>query len=154
MLDTAKTVLDWFVPPMSHDETTQYLWRVRIAFFGCLSFAAIVFFAVALLFEWGPAIIRPASAQVVQTQVASVKRDVGDSLKAVQGHLDIIERQQHDDRVERLEQQLLWYRQQNCKTKGALGKGLYMQKIGELKERYTDITGKDWQMPTCADLGE
>lgn len=153
MIDSLVSLLQWFVPPTGHDPGTELLYRWRVAVFGCLSFFGISFLFVALLFEWGPAVIRPASAQSVQTQVSSLKQDVGSSLKAVQGHLDVIEQQQHDDRVERLEQQLLWYRQQNCRSKGT-ARNYTWQKMMELRDRYRQVTGTDWQMPSCSDIGE
>lgn len=146
-------ILMWFVPPTGHDPGIELLYRWRVAVFGCISFFAATFLYVALLFEWGPEIIRPASAQTVQRQIASVKQDMAASIGAVQGHLDIIERQQHDDRVERLEQQLLWYRQQNCRSKGS-ARNYTWQKMMELKDRYRGVTNSDWQMPACSDIGE
>jgi hypothetical protein len=152
LLEALKVLINWLVPPVDHDELTQYLWRVRIAFFGCLSFALVTYIAGAMLFELGPEVIRPASAQAVQKSVQAVKTDVNAQMNQVQGKLDVLASTQRADRLERLDQQLLWYRGQNCKAHTASAKQLFLSKLQELAERYQSITGLPYQMPSCADL--
>ena len=152
MLEALKVLINWLVPPVDHDELTQYLWRVRIAFFGCLSFVLVTYIAGAMLFELGPEVIRPASAQAVQKSVQAVKTDVNAQMNQVQGKLDVLASTQRADRLERLDQQLLWYRGQNCKAHTASAKQLFMSKLQELALRYQTITGIPYIMPSCADL--
>jgi hypothetical protein len=160
VFDLLKTVIDWLVPPVDHDELTQYLWRVRIAVFGCFSFAAVAYIVVALLFEWGPEIVRPASAQTVHREVDTVKKNISAQFTVVQSQLSTIsttqstiQKQQFADRLERIEQQLLWWRQQNCRSKGT-ARNYTWQKMSDLKDRYRELTNTDWQMPACTDIGE
>lgn len=113
-----------------------------------------------MLFEWGPAIIRPASAQTVAQQINSAKREVAvqvagleQQVKAVSDKQDAQDKRDHADRVERLEQQLLWYRQQNCRSKGA-ARNYTWEKMSELRDRYRELSSIEWQMPACSDIGE
>jgi hypothetical protein len=128
-------------------------------------FAAAVVFSVGFLytgmiFGWGPDIIRPVSAQTAQQQITVAKGEVLATIVGVQGQLKTIsdgqaalQRQQASDRVERLEQQLLWWRQQDCKSKGK-AQGYAYQKMTDLKDRYRELTGTEWQIPACADIGQ
>jgi hypothetical protein len=128
-------------------------------------FAAAVVFSVGFLytgmiFGWGPDIIRPVSAQTAQQQITAAKVEVLSTIGSVQRQLKTIgdgqaslQKQQASDRIERLEQQLLWWRQQNCKSKGST-RNYTWQKMSDLKDRYRELTSTDWQMPTCADIGE
>lgn len=126
----------------------------------CGLILATGFLYTGLLFGWGPEIIRPASAQTVRQSVSSAKGEVLGSLGTVQGQLADISKKQgdadkrdHADRLERMEQQLQWWRQQNCKSKGQARNYAWL-KMGDLKDRYRELTGNEWQMPTCADIGE
>jgi 4-amino-4-deoxy-L-arabinose transferase-like glycosyltransferase len=127
-------------------------------------FAAAVVFVVGYLyvgmaFGWGPDLVRPVSAQTMQQQIAVAKGEVLATIGSVQGQLKTIsdgqaalQKQQTADRIERLEQQLLWWRQQNCKSKGKAQEYAY-QKMTDLKDRYRELTGTEWIIPACADIG-
>lgn len=134
-------------------------WALERWPFGVSVVLAIGFLYAGMLFGWGPDIIRPVSAQTVQQQITVAKGDMLKQLGGVQSQLstisstqDAIQKSQRADRLERIEQQLLWYRQQNCKSKGA-ARNYTWQKMSELKDRYRELTSSDWQMPTCSDIG-
>ena len=153
-------IWSWFLPPPGHDPTVELMYRYRTAFFGCLSFFAALALYSGLLFEWGPAVIRPASAQAVHEQITLAKREISGSIEAVRQQVSAVAsankeqaRKSDADRRERIEQQLLWYRQQNCRSKGA-ARNYTWQKLTELRDSYRDLTSTDWQMPTCGDIGE
>lgn len=155
-----ESILKWFVPPAGHDPGIELLWRWRLAVFGCLSFGLSVWLASSMVLEWGFLMVRPASAQTVQRQVNESKREVLASIAGMQQQLSTISttqgsmQKQHDaERVEHVEQQLLWWRQQNCKSKGQARNYAWL-KMSDLKTAYSELTGKDWQMPTCSDIGD
>lgn len=155
------TILKWLVPPPDHNPVAELAWRWRLAGFGCISFAGVFLIYASLTYHWGlPEIIRPASAQEVREQVKTVKEQISQSVTGVQSQLteisatqETIQKGQKADRLERIEQQLFWYRTQNCKSKGAT-RNYTWQKMSDLRDRYRDLTGTDWQIPTCSDIGE
>lgn len=126
----------------------------------CAIVFATGFLYTGMLFEWGPDLIRPASAQTVAQQVTTAKREVAAQVAAVQQNVKAIsdkqdaqDRRDHADRLERLEQQLLWWRQQNCRSKGA-ARNYSWETMSSLRERYAALKGSEWQMPSCSDIGE
>lgn len=160
-MEWLSTLVKWLVPPPGHDPVAELAWRWRLAAFGCVTFLGVTLIYAGLTYRWGlPDFIRPASAQEVREQVQSVKDQVAASVTTIQGQLTTIrsaqvtiQQQQHDDRLERIEQQLLWYRTQNCKSKQQV-RNYTWQKMTELRDRYRALTGTDWQMPTCGDIGD
>lgn len=113
-----------------------------------------------MLFGWGPEIIRPVSAQTMQEKISVAKAEVltingalQGQLNAISGKQDAMEKRQLTEARDRLEQQLLWYRQQNCKSKDG-ARNYTWQKMTELRDRYRELTNLDWQMPACSDIGE
>ena len=113
-----------------------------------------------LLFGWGPDAVRPVSAQTMQLQISQAKIEVVSSVSTVQTQLKdisntqtLIQNQAAEDRLDRLEQQLLWWRQQNCKSKDG-ARNYAWQKMEDLKQGYKHLTNTEWQMPTCSDIGD
>jgi hypothetical protein len=154
VIELLSDLIKWFVPPIGHDPVVEAIYRWRVAVFGCISFVVAVGGGVMMTLEWGSPIIRPASAQMVQRQVTAAKEDLSKQIQTVQQQIKAQSDTQHTDRLERLDQQLFWYRQQNCKVKNDDAKRLYYQKLKELEQRYRDLTGSEWAEPTCRDIGE
>lgn len=128
--------------------------------FAVVVLGALGFLYGGLLFGWGPENIRPVSAQAVTQQISASKGEVLASISGVQGQLksindtqDTIQKTQKADHLARLEQQLLWWRQQNCKSKGT-ARNYAWQKMQDLRNSYRDLTNTDWQMPSCGDIGD
>lgn len=161
MVELLASLVKWFVPPVGHDPQVELAYRWRMTAFGCVSFLGVFLLYSALTYHWGlPELIRPASAQEVHEQIASVRTQIKESVTTVQAQLstisatqDTIQKSQRADRLERIEQQLLWYRQQNCRSKGA-ARNYTWQKMSDLRDRYRDLTSTDWQMPACSDIGD
>lgn len=135
-------------------------WALERWPFGVTVTLALGFLFGGLAFEWGPPIIRPASAQSVQQRIATAKGEMTSQIAGIQSQLTTIsnaqatlQKQASEDRIDRLEQQLLWWRQQNCKSKGQ-ARNYAWSKMDDLKSAYRKITGTDWQMPTCGDIGD
>lgn len=161
MGEALANLLKWLVPPPDHNPLAELAWRWRLATFGCASFLGVLLIYSGLTYHWGlPEFIRPASAGEVHDQIAAVKAQIEQDVITVQKQLstisdaqDSIQKSQRADRLERIEQQLLWYRQQNCRSKGA-ARNYTWQKMTDLKDRYREITSTDWQMPACSDIGD
>lgn len=128
-------------------------------------FAVIVLFLLGVIysgmaFQWFPPVIQAVSAQTLQQQIKDTKAETAASiagiqtqLTAISGAQSTIQKQAAEDRLDRLEQQLLWWRQQNCKSKGQ-ARNYAWQKMEDLKAAYRKNTGTEWQMPSCADIGD
>lgn len=161
MGEWAATLVKWLVPPPDHNPKAELAWRWRLAVFGCVSFIGFAAAYYGMAYRGGlPDFIRPASAQEVHEQIEEAKKDVTNSLTVLQANLvkisdaqGDIQKAQRSERLERVEQQLLWYRQQNCKSKGP-ARNYTWQKMTDLKDKFRELTGSDWLMPTCADIGD
>lgn len=127
--------------------------------FAVFVLAALGFLYYGLITDTGPSAIRPVSAQTMQTQITSAKNEVLNSNSATQQRLkeigdkqDTMERRQLAEARDSLEQKLLWWRQQNCKSKGP-ARNYTWKTMGDLKDRYRDLTNTEWPMPECKDIG-
>lgn len=152
-------LVKWFIPPPGHDANVEYLWRWRLGVFGCLSFTGVAFLYLAMVLEWGLPIVRPASAQTVQRQITAAKSEITTSIQAVQSKVKEVSDNQKDaakaaadERVERLDQQLFWFRVQNCHARGQ-AKTYTAEKLNALRANYLKLTGTEWTPPNCADIG-
>lgn len=135
-------------------------WALERWPFAVVVLAALGFLFGGMVFEWGSPIIRPVSAQTMQQQITAAKAETASSIAGIQSQLKTIsdaqgtlEKKAAEDRIDRLEQQLLWWRQQNCKSKGQ-ARNYAWDKLDDLKKSYRQIKGTDWQMPTCSDIGD
>lgn len=135
-------------------------WALERWPFAVIVLLALGFLYGGMLFGWGPDIVRPVSAQGVQQQIAAAKIEVIGTVSSVQGQLKsitdtqaTIQKQATEDRLDRLDQQLLWWRQQNCKSKSS-ARNYAWQKMEDLRQAYKQLTGSEWQMPSCSDIGD
>lgn len=129
-------------------------WALEKWPFGVIVLGALVFLYGGLLFETGPDVIQPTSAQSVDHKITKALQPIQSQLATLSTGQAAVAAAQHSDRVERLDQQLLWYRQQNCKTRNPDAKQLYFAKMMELFQRYHDVTGEDWHVPSCQEIGD
>lgn len=151
----------WMVPPVGHDPAVELAYRWRMSGILCGTFLAVVLLYYGLAYRRGlPDLIRPATAQEVREQVKEAKLQLASTITAVQTEVDKISANQdtqtralHDDRVERLDQQLLWVREKNCTARNAEAKRLYFGRLADLLQRYRAITGADWRIPNCNEVG-
>ena len=152
-MDLLKSIVDWFIPPVSHDEHVQYMWRLRIALFGCTSFlGVIVLFAYLLGFiptMQAPILaadLQPLHEQIKQTQVqiASVQQQASMNVDALRQDINA-------DRTERIEGELLQLRVKHCTAKGA-ARDLYWTRISSLLVKYQRLTGRTFPLANCTDL--
>jgi hypothetical protein len=135
-------------------------WALEKWPFGVGIIIAVGFIYSGLIFGWGPDVVRPVSAQTVQQQITAAKSELLVTVSTVQSQLKVIsdgqaalQKQQTTADRERIEQQLLWWRQQNCRSKGA-ARNYTWQKMGDLRDRYRELTSSEWAMPACSDIGE
>lgn len=153
MSDFVEWIAGLLIPPREETSFAMYFFLVRLGILTCLTFLGVCFVFAALLFEWGPGIIRPASAQTVQQQIKSSVQPIQEQVAKIAATQKDMQSESAADRLERIDQQLLWYRQQNCKAKTSGAKAFYFQKLMELFPRYRELTGADWHMPDCKDVG-
>lgn len=135
-------------------------WALERWPFAVIVLLALGFLYGGLVFEIGSPIIRPVSAQTMQQQITAAKAEMAQSVSGIQKQLkdisdkqDTMQKVQHDDQVARLEQQLLWWRQQNCKSKGQ-ARNYAWDKLDDLRKDYRKLLGTEWPMPTCSDIGD
>jgi hypothetical protein len=150
MIDFIKQLFDWFIPPIDHNETTQYFWRVRQAIFGCISFFGVMTISAAL-FGFVPH-IEFARADDVKQQIHQVQVQISSAQAEAQSVAANVQRDLLADRAERIEGELLQLRVQHCTARKGAAKDLYWARISTLMVRYQQLTGRVYPLAQCSDL--
>jgi hypothetical protein len=146
-MEFAQWVLNWFIPPLSHDENVQYWWRVRIAFFGCLSFSGVCIISLFLL-----GLIPRVQAPVMADDLTPLRTQITNVQKQAMADTGALRQDIATDRSERIEGEVLQLRILHCAAKKGAAKDLYWNRISALLIRYQQLTGRVYPLANCTDL--
>lgn len=121
-----KTLIELLIPKLDADPQIQFWWRVRVALLVCFTFSASIVGPVFAFSSFGFA--RASELIALRTE-------------------------RRRDRAEEIDQGLLELRRQHCAADTAIQKQLYWDRIHPLMDHYHELTGRDYPLPDCRELG-
>lgn len=121
-----KTIIELLIPKLDADPSIQFWWRVRVAVLVCFCFSATIAGPLFAFSQYGFA--RSADLRSLT-----------------------LERRR--DRSEEIDSALLELRRQHCSADTAIQKQLYWDRIHPLMDRYRELTGQQYPLPACSELG-